>query len=285
MNTTAAKYAKERAHLEAQWAHRRILSFGRNRIEMFDISPRRRKSAVPIVLVSGWGSTASILKENVLALAMQGRRVLYVNAPHGINASAKPGYPAAELRKVAALLLALDERRVRRVDVVAHSEGAIVAAIAAELAPARFRNLVLVNPAGLRAKTPVDKLAARFSADVLWGSLRRIVADPSVAGVVLKAWLETGKAVAADPFRSYEEAKAISSSDIAGLLSELRKREIGIAIIHAKGDRVFPYAQVCRRAGHDCVVTSVPGLHNEFYLKPSEFAKLIRNALDSLCSR
>src|SRR5512138_2770901 len=122
MTLPIATYAKEREHREAQWARRRIIAFGRNRLEMFDLAPRRRKTSVPIVMVSGWGSTAAVLKENIFALAMEGRRVLYVNAPHGIAAPPRPGYPAAELRKVAALLLALDERRIRRADAVAHSE-------------------------------------------------------------------------------------------------------------------------------------------------------------------
>ncbi len=269
----------ERPRLLAQWDRRRVLFIGRSRLQVIDIAPRRLKTRVPAVLVSGWGSTAAVLKENILALAETGRRVIYASAPHGISAHPQEGFPSVELRKVAALLLALDERGVRKADIVAHSEGAIVSAIAASLEPRRFRSLVLVNPAGLRGKISVDKLAARFSADVLWGSLRRIFAEPSLAGVVLKTWLQTGKAVIADPLRSYEEAKAISAADIAGLLKKLREEGLCISIIHAKGDKAFPVRQVCARAGRSCRIMTIPGLHNEFYLKPAEFAKLIDRAL------
>lgn len=248
-----------------------------------DIAPPRRRG-LPLALVSGWASTAAALKDNIIALASLGLRVIYAEAPHGIETEARSGYPATALRKAAALLLALDERRVRRVDVVAHSEGAIVAAVAAMLSPKRFRNLVLVNPAGLSKRKDLGRLAQDFSADTLWGEMRRILANPSLAKTVLMAWLEAGRAIAADPWRSYEEAKTISAADIAGLLQDLRRKGIGVAVIHASGDKAFPVKEVCRRVERcpACRVQIVPGSHFEFYHRPAEFAQRIEEALRSL---
>ena len=273
----------EQADLPKQFERRHILAFGRNRISIVDIAPRHRRGA-PLALVSGWASTAAVLKGNILALAGTGRRVIYVEAPHGIDAEARSGYPSTALRKAAALLLALDERRVRSADVVAHSEGAIVAAVAATLSPGRIRNLVLVNPAGLSGRKEFSRLAQDFSADTLWDEMRRMLSDPSLARTVLTAWLEAGRAIAADPWKSYEEAKAISAADIVGLLDGLRRKGTGVAIIHASGDKAFPVKDLCRRIRRcpSCRVQIVPGSHLEFYHKPIEFAERIDKALRSL---
>jgi pimeloyl-ACP methyl ester carboxylesterase len=269
-----------------QFDRRRILTFGRNRIGIIDIAPDKRRG-LPIALVSGWASTAAALKENIIALAARGRRVVYADAPHGIETEVRSGYPATALRKAAALLLALDERRIRQADIVAHSEGAIVAAVAATLSPKRFRNLVFVNPAGLSERKDFSRLAKDFSADTLWDEMRRVLAEPGLARPVLTAWLEAGRAIAADPWRSYEEAKAISAADIAGLLNDLRRKGIGFAVIHAAGDKAFPVKEVCRRVKRcpSCRVEIVDGSHFEFYHKPAEFAERIDLTLAALASR
>jgi pimeloyl-ACP methyl ester carboxylesterase len=272
-----------RNKLEKQFSRRRVVKFNKAKINIVNIMPPRLKTRVPLVVVSGWASTAAVLKENILALAATGRRVIYADAPHGIPALGRPGYPAAQLRKAAALLLLIDASGVRSADVIAHSEGAIVAAIAAALQPKKFRNIILVNPAGLSKKKPLAKLAADFSADVLWGELNRILAEPALARTVLTAWLEAGRAIAADPFKSWEEAQAISVSEIAGMLKELEAKGIGVAVIHASGDRAFPAREVCAnaRAGKKCKVITLPGSHYEFYFKPAEFAQMADKILTS----
>ena len=278
----------QRRNLEKQFGRRRTATFNKAKIEIIvDLAPACTKTAVPVVMVSGWASTAAVLKENIIALAATGRRIIYANAPHGVPAAGQPGYPAAELRKAAALLLTLDARRVRHADVVAHSEGAIVVAIAATLRPEKFRNVILVNPAGLSKIKDIGQLASDFSVDMLWGEIRRLLAEPGLAKTVLTTWLEAGKTIVADPFKAWEEVQAISSAEIAGLLKDLKDRGLGVAVIHAKDDRTFPVEEVCRRAraGEVCEIIVVPGSHNELYLKPEAFAHLINRTLIALESR
>jgi pimeloyl-ACP methyl ester carboxylesterase len=225
-----------------------------------------------------------VLKGNILALAETGRRVIYVNAPHGMPTPGQPGYSLAEMRKVAALLLALETMGAKQVDVVAHSEGAIVAALAATLRPEKFRNLILINPAGLSKKKETSQLAADFSADVLWGELRQLLADRSLAKTILTAWLEAGKTIAAAPFKAWQEVEAISVTDIAQLLRGLKQYRINVAVIHAKDDKAFPVAEVCAgaRSGHVCKIITIPGSHNEFYRHPDDFARMCDKVLISL---
>lgn len=278
---------KIRRGLLKQFGRRKTATFNKASIEIVDLAPPRTKTPVPVVMVSGWATTATVLKENIIALAATGRRVVYANAPHGVPAAGRPGYPAAELRKASALLLALDARGVRRADMVAHSEGAIVVAIAATLRPAKFRNVILVNPAGLSKIKDIGQLASDFSVDMLWGEIRRLLAAPALAKTVLTTWLEAGKTIVAAPFKAWEEVQAISSAEIAGLLKDLKDRGIGVAVIHAKDDRTFPVEEVCLRArrGEVCEIIVVPGSHNELYLKPDVFARLIDRTLIALESR
>lgn len=273
-----------RKSLEEQLRRRHVVDFGKTKVEIIDIASSGAKGDLPLVLVSGWASTLAVVKKNVIALAEQGRRVIYANAPHGIPTKKKKGVPYAQLRKAAALLLSLKERRIKRADFVAHSEGAIVVAIAATLEPERFRKIVLLNPAGMAKSRGFGKLAADFSAEVIWMELRKMLAARRLEKTVLTAWLEAGKTVASDFSSSWEEVQALSVYDIAGLLGQLHDRGIRIAVIHSKGDRTFPVGEVCAKvkSAVACEAVVVPGRHNELYFHPEKFAKIIIKTLDSI---
>ncbi|MBI3630948.1 MAG: alpha/beta hydrolase [Candidatus Sungbacteria bacterium] len=109
-----------------------------------------------------------------MQLAERGRRTLTVDASHGIASENIPESATAqgreihdiELRKVAALLKTLDEKDIAQTDIVAHSEGAIYGVMAALLRPERFRNLVLVDPAGMVGEDTQTRLVKGAALDL-----------------------------------------------------------------------------------------------------------------------
>src|SRR3989338_10760046 len=143
-------------------------------MDIIDIKPERPKTEVPTFLLRGWGTIPEVYRNNIIYLAERGRRILAVNAPHGID-SANIQESATEhgkeihdieLRKVAALLKSLDEKGIEQTDIVAHSEGAIYGVLAALLRPEKFRNMVLVDPAGMVGEDTKGRLVKGVALDI-----------------------------------------------------------------------------------------------------------------------
>lgn len=138
------------------------------RMVINDLRPMR-ETGTPVVFVPGYYAEGDSFKGPMLDLALSGRRVLTYNAYHGIDTTAFRAQYAAkiaelqrrdpqtdiepQLRKTAALITLLEEKNLRCVDVFGHSEGAIVATIAAYLRPDLFQKKVFLNPAGLISPT------------------------------------------------------------------------------------------------------------------------------------
>lgn len=148
--------------------------YGGEVLNIIDLQPERLKAETPVFWLGGWGSTIQVMENNILNLAECGRRTLAVDAPHGISSAhiahhtegREHAIHEIELRKVAALLKALDEKSIEQTDIVAHSEGAIYGVSAALLRPERFRNLVLVDPAGMVGEDSQERLVKGAALDL-----------------------------------------------------------------------------------------------------------------------
>jgi pimeloyl-ACP methyl ester carboxylesterase len=70
----------------------------------------------------------------------------------------KKGYPTPQLRKAMAIIEMLDQKKVKNVDAIGHSEGAIVLTLAAKLRPDLFHSIAFFNPAGLSRKRNIGSL-------------------------------------------------------------------------------------------------------------------------------
>lgn len=120
-----------------------------------DIQPESLKTEVPTIFMKGWGTTLDSYKDNIIGLAERGRRVLAVDNTYGVKNAESEGVDMERARelgleglmldKVIAYLKMFDMKEgLSKVDVVAHSEGAIHAIYAAMLRPDRFRSIVLI---------------------------------------------------------------------------------------------------------------------------------------------
>lgn len=284
MNPEGAEY--NHLSLEEQFQKPHILEIGGKEIEVVDIQPEISKTEVPVVVAPGWAATPEVFKDNILTLAELGRRTISINSPHGIETDVADGLPEAELRKVAALVETLKEKDINQVDAVGHSEAGIYLTIAATLYPDKFRNLVLVDPGGMIGEDRPERLAARFSMDII-KQLIRSTKEHEIIKPIRKASSVAGKAIMGGPRKSFQEVLDISNTQIHELLRGLRKKGIGISIIHAVDDKAFPMDRVQKIAKKDQLngFYSVKGTHNEFYLHPEKYTKLAEHALTALESR
>jgi pimeloyl-ACP methyl ester carboxylesterase len=283
-----------RANLEEQWSHPQELEIEGETLRIYDLDAggsRNEKLDLPLLFAPGWIQNPKNHKEACFQMSETGCRVVVPDALHGIAPEKVEAtkdandIARAELRKAAMLLKTLDERNIPRADVVAHSEGAIYAAIAATAAPERFRNFVLVDPAGMIGKDSVLGLAIR-SAREGGEDKKRHAREPFevqlVGGKNKEYALTAGKTLA--------EVHAISKSDITDMLEFLRNKGINVSVMTGADDKFFPM-EMMNKPGGPASVKNVRGFysvkegHFRLIQRPSQYARFVVQALEALASR
>src|SRR3989344_618517 len=255
-------------------------------LEVTDIVPETLKNEVPIVVLPGWGETPATHKDTLNTIASLQRRAIAIKIPRLGGVKAQDGYPRSEYNKAVALIDTLDKKELRTVDLIAHSEGAIPAIIAALNNPERFRAIVFVDPAGLVGKDSTPRLAARF-AGMLAKDALRIKKFPADRENMLRAARETTKYFLANPIRGVKEVNAIAAADIYEMLTALKVHGIKVSVIHGINDSLFPMEKVLKtvdeKGGMDTIgFYSVKGDHREISVHPEEYTALAVDALEDL---
>lgn len=269
-----------------QFKDSRTLDGFAGKAELFDLNPPETSDQVPVLLIQGWGETAATHQQSLKTIFESSRRALFVNFPRRDGVRLISHYPEVELRKAESISSAMARSRINRVDVIAHSEGAISATIAAELNPNKFRNIVFVDPAGLIGRDSTVKLAARF-AWMLSKDAVRLVKGFGPRSEMLKAATEAAKYFASNPAGALKEANAISSANIYEMLENLSKVGIRISVIHGVNDTLFPMKRVLKTAGEKGGIDtigfySVKGDHREISTHPGKYMALALNAIQDL---
>ena len=262
----------QQAIFQAQFSHRQPISVNGGRVEAVFITPVSpvEKPDIPILLAPGWSETIDVNRVPLEELYTLGRRVVTLShARGGIHTNPDSPLPKAIDRKAASLLATLDYFGIDQVDVIAHSEGGINAAVAALQYPSRVRNMVLIGSGGLLPNDNVVKLSLRF-----------------IQASIGEAMGNISKYVISNPSWSLQETRAMAQQKSIDLLKNLQTKGIGVSFIHNVEDRVFPIGSLDKdltvlvgqgRAGFYSVV----GNHNAILGDP-RITRLAVNALDSL---
>jgi len=145
----------EKENFRDQFAHPEKIRFGESSFDAWDIHPSGEEKEVPVLFVSGWGLTPRTYEEGIYEYVKAGRRVLAFSSPAEEAKSDQvrtDDYPPAQVHHANAILTLIEAKNLNKVDIIAHSEGCINVAIAAEMAPDLFRHFVLVAPPDLTEK-------------------------------------------------------------------------------------------------------------------------------------
>ena len=279
---------------DEQWEHPDKLVFtdreSESEVGFYDIQPESLKTKIPTAMLGGWGGTAEMYRENMRSLVTAGRRAFSVTAPHGIDYDKAEfsledvdNIPDAELRKIAALINSLEEKQIKKIDAIGHSEGCLDIILAATLYPERFRDIVLVNPAGMIGKDNPWRLATSFAREVVKGYVDEVRKN-GLSEPMLRAIRETTTAVINDPVQSFREVLALSNAQIHELLIGLREKGIGISIVSAVDDGVFPDKRMQEIVTKDMVdgYFTVSGHHAQFQLDAERYTQLADYALEMM---
>ncbi|MCK9344508.1 MAG: alpha/beta hydrolase [Candidatus Pacebacteria bacterium] len=274
---------------EEQWENPELTVLSGEAVNVYDINPEKTKDPVPVWIAPGWTGTPEMYRENIRTLYEKDRRVVAVDSPHGIdfNRAEMPDadfekMPDAILRKVAAMINTFEAKGIKNVDAVGHSEGCLDLVLAATLYPEYFRDLVLVNPAGMIGKDTLPRLMVGFTADIVKGYIEE-VRTRGLSEPLLRASRVMMGSIVASPVQAFKEVLAIADADLPDMVLNLRKQGIGIIMVSAVDDEAFPGDRMQQNIKKEHVdgFYAVAGKHNQFIVEAPHYTLIADSAFDA----
>ena len=269
-------------NLEEQFQKsRRKIQLLRGTVTGVDIIPNEQVKDVPLLLVSGWGETLDTTKSIVLSLARTGRRVLALESHH-LDTIVKNSeqFPQQGYVKALVLLEFLNTQKIEKVDVIAHSQGAINAVIAAWVKPNVFNTLILVGPAGMLNKDEFLNLAGRFSSHLFYHFLFH---SGQKINFSIQYIIQVFIYIFSNPLQALQEAVGMVNFHIAQMVRSLQKNNMKIHVVHDEDDVVFPFNEV-KKTVHELGIEnfhSMKGWHNFIHEQPEKSAQFFATILNT----
>ncbi len=247
-------------------------------IDTIDIKPKEIKTETPVFFAPGWSITIETLEKPLRELAKYNRRVISLShlRTGGVEKENE------ELRKAASLLAILERKNIEKTDMIGYSEGAINLLLLADIAPEKFRNIVLLGPAGLTGKENVIKIATRFTMELL-----NFLKNASENGS--RTLVESLKYIAENPIRSYKEVTEIAQADIFDLMKRVKEKGVGVSIVAGAEDETFFMEKIqakIKKLGHGEWKNyfdgfySIKGGHFDFIDESKKYMAGVDNILD-----
>jgi pimeloyl-ACP methyl ester carboxylesterase len=291
--------AEQRGSFDEQFEHPDQVRLPFGTAEVGDFTPEHMKDEMPILLAQAWGLGLETYKPAMRELFNNKRRALSIAHPRiggGLDSSMNAGnlsegYPKAELRKAFNSLEMLEEKNIKQVDVIAHSEGAINIALAAAMYPEKIRSIVFYGPAGMMEDESWARLAKGFGSQ---GTRSETIKDVPITdderAVGAAAMEDLKEYFLKNPGRAISEIAAIKNGHraVKDLLPYLHdKFGINIAVMSAEGDPVFPQAEVRKAADMGAVdaFISVPGGHGMLGEHPEIIMPIALKQLETFAKR
>ncbi len=311
MNREILGLSEKRETIEEQFENPETMVLDGQPVEVFDIWPEEPKHETPVVFGCGWETSPEVYRASILAMAKDGFRVIAAKAPHGMDIRSESvlsgrerdmsEYPKAELRKLAAVLEAMHAKGIKEADAVGHSESAIFLTMAATMFEDKFRNLTLVNPAGVVENSTVGKVARGFAKNAAFepAIVKQVILsikkrqdpdfDPKKVDLTQKNQGDFGllqyiRTTASNPWEAIRSIFALSTADIRGMLRDLKAKGKNISVIHSVDDKGFPMTGVQRSLSTKEVTGfySLPGSHNAIFTNSDVYTKAIVHSLNAM---
>ena len=183
-----------------------------------------------------------------------------------------------EYQKAQAIISVIDSLEIRKIDIVAHSEGAINAIIVAHLYPEKINSMILVGPGGLTENESFFELLSRFIADAFQNNIDIFNLDE--LKLFIRSFVELFKYFLSNPILGLLEGSAVSHTHMYQYLIELSKYNIPITIILGKKDIIFPRNKMTDLSTLNGVtIVDMEGGHNDICFHPQRYANFIKDKL------
>jgi pimeloyl-ACP methyl ester carboxylesterase len=253
-------------------------------VRAIDIPTFTDAATTPVLFTPGFGTEFVASSGLLRALNSTDRRTLsFESALTGIgnpkiDLSDQP-YP--EVKKAEQILALLDHQDVPKVDIIAHSEGALQAAILGVIAPDRIRKMILYNPSGYigdglaqLGKRFTDE-TAQFFGTVLTSLLMSGFDElPPSTGPIIGRFLRNPQLIS-------QEIQAIAQTNIRDTVGAIRENGIPVYLVGCTDDKLFPYHKMTKELGkHDVDgIFSIRGSHTSLLSAPEKYMPVIKHML------
>lgn len=234
---------------------------------------------IPVFLACGWSETLGMLENTIFIISkIINRRILSLDYSRLDDTHvADKRFPANDYLKARALISLIEKKNIDKVDVIAHSEGAIIVTIAAYLKPKKFRKILFIAPAGFLPYDNFYYLVFRFLKDTLYELSFSFQQKTFFAYV--KYLKHSLIYIFRNPIQSAKEAFGISKFKITPLLREIQDKGVDIAVIQHKEDVIFPTKKTQKIIEKTTIKNFylAEGGHNDIHSNPEKFANMILN--------
>jgi pimeloyl-ACP methyl ester carboxylesterase len=233
-------------------------------VKSIDIKPEHQKDDAPVLVVPGWGATMESFEPGFKVLTERERRVLSLDQPRKGGTTPDsypdsynediaewykkkgqdyPDFPIEFLRQANTINGLLDQKKLDKVDVIAHSMGGPAVCLAAMLHPEKFidRTIVLENSAGLIGEDSLPRLAKGAGANTSrTETMSRIPVTEAETEYLVSTKHITPDYIKANPLRAIKEIWAMSQIRIEDMLRYLHEKGVRIIVVGAVDDTFFP---------------------------------------------
>ena len=269
--------------------------------QAIDVEPPadRLKSPYPVIMAPGFledspatrDQQSQLLEDEVMAMVEHGFRTIsalhprnnrIIQAPEGFHlGNPEKSFPDDAFQRSIDLLQLIEQKGLEKVNVVAHSQGGVDTLVAANIAPEKFKHIVLVNSAGLMGHDTLLGLASRFVRQLPKNSMKQQL-DGTIAAMK-------------NPLRALNEARGVTQSDILELIYRVQEEGVSTSLILNEDDPLFPADQILERISDHRYwmelksgerinlpfrkISMVEGHHNTVHEQPDKYAKLFTEHL------
>lgn len=247
-------------------------------IQFVERSPDHPKSPVPVFISPGWSETPKVYEDAIDVMVNANRRVFALQYGGDSKPHFDSEFPAIEMNRAVAFLNLIGKKDIDKIDVIAISEGALSAIIAASIRPDKFRNIVLVNPAGMIGSDSLSKLLRRFTTKTIQN-----VKDAKTDKHIRQLLKEGTKYLLSHLIEGLRGVRAISQSEIDQVVRDLHKYGIKIVIMSNVDDPLFPIERIQNIVKQKDIAgfISMKGGHDSFHSHPN-YAQAAEALLTSL---
>lgn len=228
---------------------RKVITVNGTKSTLTEIIPSNPTHPISFLHIPGWGMGEIGYESFTESLAQRGYTSLFVTGLHKRRGITPEGFSNIHKDRALNTSRLLQMEAVPEINIVAHSEGAIVAALMALHSPEqgpKVKNLILVSPAGLTGKISGHELGLRFALH----SLRTMKEDREFLSSTEGRHMltESTRRMLRHPIIALREVHAIAESRIEDVLRLVHEKGINVAIIQGDDDTVFPLGKMEQNA-------------------------------------
>lgn len=271
---------------EAQFKQHKRIAIPGGIVKFREVRPDWERTS-PVVLAPGWGTVPETYQEFVLDLAREGWRSLVFESFQGTGAGKrKENALEAEHRKAAALVELLEHENITSAHGVGHSAGNLKLLMAANGSD-RFRDVVLMNPAGMLKKESARRIIESYTRESFKQAVRSLH-DPVLRKEILRTFPMGKRKVVREARRSTQEVQAMAAVNLRGMVSEFREHGGKVALLVSSGDLIFPPEKILEGLNADEFFDAASSFkkkdagHGAPVLDAPLFAKAVSQQLEQL---